>query len=145
MKSRANRLQPAADLARERQEAAMQKLAEHQQRVAKAEQQLAELERYRLEYADTSGGVSVSALLNRRQFVERIDQVIAQQAVEVARLNRQLDQARGQWRDAHARERALGSVIDTYREQERKSEDRREQAEIDERMQHRRPTNNGWS
>ncbi|WP_243047641.1 flagellar export protein FliJ [Dyella sp. RRB7] len=144
MKSRANRLQPAADLARERQEAAMQKLAEHQQRVAKAEQQLAELERYRQEYADTSGGVSVSALLNRRQFVERIDQVISQQIVEVARLNRQLDQARGQWRDAHARERALGSVIDSYREQERKSEERREQSEIDERMQHRRPTK-GWS
>lgn len=144
MKSRANRLQPAADLARERQEAAMQKLAEHQQRVAKAEQQLAELERYRQEYADTSGGVSVSAMLNRRQFVERIDQVIAQQVVEVARLNRQLDQARGLWRDAHARERALGSVIDTYREQERKSEERREQSEIDERMQHRRPTK-GWS
>jgi flagellar FliJ protein len=144
VKSRANRLQPAADLARERQEQAMQKLAEHQQRVAKAEQQLAELERYRLEYADTSGGVSVSALLNRRQFVERIDQVISAQAVEVARLNRQLDLARGHWRDAHARERALGSVIDTYREQERKSEERREQSEIDERMQYRRP-NNGWS
>jgi flagellar FliJ protein len=144
VKSRANRLQPAADLARERQEEAMQKLAEHQQRVAKAEQQLAELERYRLEYADTSGGVSVSALLNRRQFVERIDQVISAQVVEVARLNRQLDQARGQWRDAHARERALGSVIDTYREQERKSEERREQSEIDERMQYRRP-NHGWS
>jgi flagellar protein FliJ len=144
VKSRANRLQPAADLARERQEAAMQKLAEHQQRVAKAEQQLAELERYRQEYADTAGGVSVSALLNRRQFVERIDQVIAQQTIEVARLGRQLDHARSQWRDAHARERALGSVIDTYREQERKSEERREQAEIDERMQHRRTTH-GWS
>lgn len=144
MKSRANRLQPAADLARERQEAAMQKLAEHQQRVAKAEQQLLELERYRDEYSDTSGGVSVSALLNRRQFVERIDQVISQQVIEVARLNRQLDQVRGLWRDAHARERALGSVIDTYREQERKSEERREQAEVDERMQYRRPAK-GWS
>lgn len=144
MKSRANRLQPAADLARERQEAAMQKLAEHQQRVAKAEQQLLELERYRDEYSDTSGGVSVSALLNRRQFVERIDQVISQQVIEVARLNRQLGQVRGLWRDAHARERALGSVIDTYREQERKSEERREQAEVDERMQYRRPAK-GWS
>jgi flagellar protein FliJ len=142
--SRANRLQPAADLARERQETAMQRLAEQQQRFAKAEQQLTELQRYRQEYADTSGGVSVSALLNRRQFVERIDQVISQQAIEVARQQRQLDHVRGQWHDAHSRERALGSVIDRYREQERKSEERREQAEIDERMQHRRP-NRGWS
>jgi len=138
--SRANRLQPAADLAHERQEAAMQRLAEQQQKLAKAEQQLEELRKYRAEYADTQGGVSVSALLNRRQFVERIDQVIAQQVNEVARQRRHLDGARNQWREAHAREQALGSVIDRYREQERKSEERREQAEIDERMQHRRPT-----
>ena len=144
MTSRANRLQPAADVARERQETAMQRLAEQQQRVAKAEQQLAELQRYREEYADTSGGVSVAALLNRRQFVERIDQVIVQQTTEVARQHRQLDQVRGLWHDAHSRERALGSVIDRYREQERKSEERREQAEIDERMQHRRFPH-GWS
>src|SRR5215472_12174900 len=117
----------------------MQKLAEQQQRVAKAEAQLAELRRYREEYAETSGGVTVSALLNRRQFVERIDNVIAQQINEVARQQRQLEHVRGQWRDAHAREQALGSVIDRYREQERKVEERREQAEIDERMQYRRP------
>ncbi len=117
----------------------MQRLAEQQQRLAKAEAQLAELRRYREEYAETAGGVTVSALLNRRQFVERIDGVIAQQINEVARQQRQLEHVRGQWRDAHAREQALGSVIDRYREQERKVEERREQAEIDERMQYRRP------
>ena len=140
MTSRANRLQPAADLAHERQEAAMQRLAEQQQKLAKAELQLEELHKYRAEYAESQGGVSVSALLNRRQFVERIDQVIAQQVNEVTRQRRALDGVRNQWREAHAREQALGSVIDRYREQERKSEERREQAEIDERMQHRRPT-----
>jgi flagellar FliJ protein len=137
--SRANRLQPAADLAHDRQEAAMQRLAEQQQKLAKAEQQLDELQKYRAEYAEAAGGVSVSALLNRRQFVERIDQVIAQQIHEVARQRRLLDGVRNLWREAHAREQALGSVIDRYREQERKSEDRREQAEVDERMQYRRP------
>ena len=139
MKSRANRLQPAVDLAHDRQEAAMQRLAEQQQKLAKAEQQLEELQKYRGEYAESQGGVSVSALLNRRQFVERIDQVIAQQVNEVARQRRFLDGVRNQWREAHAREQALGSVIDRYREQERKSEERREQSEIDERMQYRKP------
>ena len=118
----------------------MQRLAEQQQKLAKAELQLEELQKYRAEYADSQGGLSVSALLNRRQFVERIDQVIAQQVNEVARQRRFLDGVRNQWREAHAREQALGSVIDRYREQERKSEERREQAEIDERMQYRRPT-----
>jgi flagellar FliJ protein len=142
MTSRANRLQPAVEQARERREEAMSRLAEQQQKLARAEQQLGELQRYRQDYAEDAGasaGISVTALLNRQQFIERIDKAVAQQGVEVERQRRQLEQVRGSWRDAHARERALGSVVDRYRTQERGEEDRREQAEIDERMQHRRP------
>ncbi|HEX7817085.1 flagellar export protein FliJ [Dyella sp.] len=139
MKSRAARLQPAADQARERQELALQRLAEQQQKLARSEQQLAELHRYRDEYATNTGDLNVTALLNRQRFVERIDQAIAQQSGEVERNKRLLEHAGGLWREAHARERALDSVIDHHREQERKSEERREQSEIDERMQYRRP------
>ena len=140
MSSRADRLQPAVDQASKRREDAMQKLAEQQQRLAHAEHQLGELSRYRSDYVGSDGdsaGVSVSTLINRQQFVDRIDQAIVQQTMEVERQRRQLDLARGQWRDAHARERALDSVVDGYRQQERKAEDRREQSEVDERMQHR--------
>jgi len=138
---RADRLQPAADQARQRSEDAVLKLADQQQRLAKAERQLAELRGYRQEYAapPSVGGLTATALMNRQQFVERIDRAIAQQALEIERQRRLLDQARGLWRDAHAREAALDNVIDRYREQERKAEDRHEQSEIDERMQHRRP------
>lgn len=142
MSSRADRLQPAVDQANKRRDDAMQQLAEQQQRLARAELQLSELQRYRGDYAAGEGvgaGVSVTAMLNRQQFVEKIDQAIVQQGQEVKRLRRQLDLARGQWREAHAREKALDSVVSGYREQERKAEDRREQSEIDERMQYRRP------
>lgn len=142
MSSRADRLQPAVDQANKRREDAMLHLADHQQRLAKAELQLTELQRYRGDYAAEGGagsGVSVTALLNRQHFVEKIDQAIVQQGQEVKRLRRQLDQARGQWREANAREKALDSVVSGYREQERKAEDRREQSEIDERMQYRTP------
>jgi len=140
MSARANRLQPAADQARQRSEDAVQRLAEQQQTLARAERQLAELRGYRQEYAmEAGGGMSVNALLNRQQFVERIDRAIAQQVQEIERQRRQLEHVRTQWREAHAREAALDSVIGRYREQERKSEERREQNEIDERMQHRRP------
>ena len=144
MSNRANRLQPAADQAKQRSEDAVLKLAEQQQRLAKAERQLAELRGYRQEYAIAgASGLTVNALLNRQQFVERIDRAIAQQTIEIARQHRLLEQARTQWRDAHSREAALDNVIDRYREQERQSEDRREQSEIDERMQYRRPPGAG--
>lgn len=144
MKPRSVRLAPAADHAREKRETAAQRLAEQQERLRNAEHQLSELRRYRAEYAlDGAAAVSVSALLNRQRFVEKIDQAIAQQLFEVERQRRLLDQAGAAWRDAHARERALDSVIEHSREQERKSEERREQNDIDERMQHRRPRHRG--
>lgn len=140
MNSRANRLQPAVDQAKQRSDDALAKFAEQQQSLARAEHQLGELQRYRQEYAAGGDGAqSVAALLNRQKFVERIDQAIAQQTTEVARQGRQLDQMRDHWRQAHARESALDSVVAQHREQERRAEDRREQADVDERMQYRRP------
>lgn len=141
MSKRADRLQPAADQAKQRSEDAVLKLAEQQQRLAKAERQLMELRGYRQEYANppNAGHLTATALMNRQQFVERIDRAIEQQTVEIERQRRLLDQVRGLWRDAHAREAALDNVIDRYREQERKAEERREQNDVDERMQHRRP------
>jgi flagellar FliJ protein len=140
MNPRSERLQPAVDQARQKTEDALAKLATQQQQLARAEHQLGELERYRSEYAAAGdGAVSVSALLNRQQFIARIDQAIAQQAAEIDRQHRRLDQVRDHWQQAHARESALGSVIAQHQEHERRAEERREQAEIDERMQHRRP------
>jgi flagellar FliJ protein len=137
MPSRSDRLQPAVDQAQRRQKDALQRLADHQQKLAHAEQQLEELQRYRRDYSLNDGGLTVSALLNRQQFVDRIDQAIVQQAKLVERLQRQLDGARERWLQAHARENALDSVVERLRKQEGQREQRLEQAEVDERMQHR--------
>ena len=137
MTSRSDRLQPAVDQAQQRQKDALQRLADHQQKVAHAEQQLEELQRYRREYSLGDGGLTVSALLNRQQFVDRIDQAIVQQAKLIERLQRQLDGARERWLQAHARENALDNVVERLRKQENQREQRLEQAEVDERMQHR--------
>ena len=140
MSSRATQLQPAVEQAKHRSEDALALLATQQQQLAKAESQLSELRRYRQEYATPgAGALTVGALLNRQNFVERIDQAIVQQTTEISRLGRLLDQVRGRWHQAHARESALGSVVEHYREEERQAEDRHEQAEVDERMQYRRP------
>jgi flagellar FliJ protein len=137
MPSRSDRLQPAVDQAQRRQQDALQRLADQQQKLAQAEQQLEELQRYRRDYSLSDGGLTVSALLNRQQFVDRIDQAIVQQGKLVERLQRQLDGARERWLQAHARENALDSVVERLRKQESQREQRQEQADVDERMQHR--------
>jgi flagellar FliJ protein len=136
--TRSERLQPAVDQAERREQEALQRLAEQQQRSAYVQQQLDELERYRKEYSLSGGGLTVSALLNRQQFVERIDQAIVQQRREVERQQQLTETTRLQWLQAHAREKALDSVVGRYRTIEQQSEQRQEQADIDERMQQRR-------
>jgi flagellar protein FliJ len=137
MTSRSDRLQPAVEQAQRRQKDALQRLADQQQKLAHAEQQLEELKRYRRDYSFGDGGLTVSALLNRQQFVERIDQAIVQQGHLLERLQRQLEAARQRWLQAHARESALDSVVERFRKQEQQREQRLEQAEVDERMQYR--------
>jgi flagellar protein FliJ len=138
MTARSARLQPAVDQAQRREQDALQRLAEQQRRMAYVQQQLDDLERYRKEYSLSAGGLTVSALLNRQQFVDRIDQAIVQQKREVERQRRVLESARVQWLQTHARERALDSVVERFRVQEQQSEQRQEQAEMDERSQYRR-------
>ncbi|GLQ47381.1 hypothetical protein GCM10007862_24320 [Dyella lipolytica] len=138
MTSRSDRLQPAVDQAQRRQKDALQRMAEHQQKLANAEQQWEELKRYRQDYSLGDGGLTVSALLNRQQFVERIDQAILQQGRLIERLQRQVDAARERWLQAHARENALDTVVERFRKQEQQHEQRLEQADVDERMQYRR-------
>jgi flagellar FliJ protein len=138
MPSRADRLQPVVDLAAEKAEEATRALAVQQRAVADAEQQLAELRRYRNEYAEMPSGIGVAELLNRQQFLQKIDMAIVQQLGEVQRRERALERARGDWADARGRAKALDSVTMKYREQERKTQDRREQEQADERSQYRR-------
>jgi flagellar FliJ protein len=139
MNSRAVKLQPAVDQAKQRSEDALSQLAAQQQLLARAEHQLSELRHYREEYATGSDArLSVSVMLNRQTFIQRIDQAIGQQNIEIARHQRRLQQARDQWKHSHARESALGSVVAQHLERERRAEERHEQAEMDERFQNRR-------
>jgi flagellar FliJ protein len=139
MSRRSERLQPAVDQAEQRQKEALRKFAEQQQRLTYFQQQLDDLKRYRQDYGiNNVGGLTVSALLNRQQFVDRIDLAIVEQSRLIERQQRSLDAARDVWTRAHARASALDSVVVRYRTQESQSDQRGEQAEIDERMQYRR-------
>jgi len=147
MKPRSQRLLPAVDKAHQNSELALRQLGEQRNRLSAAEQQLAELRRYREEYARDrhATGMPVHALLNRQQFIDRIDGAISQQAREVARRQRMLDMAGNAWRVAHARERALGVVVERANEVERLRDERREQNDADERVQYRSGQGRGRS
>jgi flagellar FliJ protein len=139
MSARSARLQPAVDQAQRRQQDALQRFAAQQQQLAKVQQQMEDLLRFKAEYSlPQSGGLTVTALINRQKFVDKIDRAMVEQRQEIERQRRVTEMARGQWLQAHAREKALDSVVSQLQWQEAQAEQRREQAEVDERMQYRR-------
>lgn len=143
MKHRSQRLQRVTDLAERRTDEAARTVGERRTELDQAQAQLGELERFRAEYARAGGGASVSVaeLLNRQQFVQRIDQAIVQQRRDIERHQRRLAEAQSTWLQTRNRAAALDSVTRRYREQEQRAEDRMDQEAVDERMQHRK---SGW-
>jgi flagellar protein FliJ len=138
MTSRAERLQPVVDLAVKREKEAAAHMAELRGQLVAAEQQLADLRTYREDYGVIPTGSNVAGLVNRQQFLQRIDTAIVHQMSEVVRRQHMLVVAQDKWMEARGRAKALDSVTTRYREDERKAEERRDQAQADERSQYRR-------
>jgi flagellar FliJ protein len=139
MSSRADRLQPVVDIAVKGEKDAVIAMAEQRNQLAAAQTQLEELRKYRNEYGSISNGSDVATLINRQQFLQRIDMAIVQQMSEVVRREKAVAVAQEKWTHARGRAKALDLVTGNYREQERKAEDRREQSQADERSQYRKP------
>lgn len=108
-------------------------LAEQQRKLHEAEAKLQELQRFQGEYTDGALATqTMSALLNQREFVQRIGEAMVFQRQVIARQRESCVAAEQRWREARARARAIGSVHDRLRDEDRRIEDRSEQAQIDE-------------
>lgn len=141
MSRRSDSMDRAAEIAGERVKDQARALGECQQALGEAEAKLAELERFRGDYATSAGAGDVRQLLNRRQFVHKIEEAIAYQRAVIMRLRRALDEQRTHWRDARARAKALDGVSGRLRAGEARTAERLEQAQLDERARQTRP----WS
>lgn len=137
---RSLRLQRIADIACKRTDDAARRVAECVRTLDAARHQLEELRQFRRDYAQpTNGnGVSVAELLNRQQFVARIDQAIVQQSRDIELHVKNLAKARAAWLESRNRHAALDAATTRYRDREQASEERAEQAALDERAQYRK-------
>lgn len=140
---RSQRLQRVADVAGKRTDEAANAMAERLRGLDSAKHQLEELQQFRKDYALQPGapagpGLSVAELMNRQQFIVRIDQAIAQQQRDVEQHTRNVAKARTTWLESRSRSAALDTVSQRYRDKEHAAEERSEQAAIDERMQLRK-------
>ncbi len=138
--TRAKRMKPVQNLVDENERKAAQSFAASERKVAEAEGKLQELERYRSEYekqfSQRAGrGIGAVDLRDYQVFLARLSEAIRQQQAIVQRLRAERDAERLRWQEAAKRAKALGHVVEQWQTEERRTIERREQHESDERAQ----------
>jgi flagellar protein FliJ len=141
--TRSDRLKPAARVAESRERAAAQDVGLSVQHLAELEARLAELLRYREEYAqrltDAGGSLDAAQLADFRAFLTRLNEAISYQEARVKESRRLHDRLVGRWSTTRQKVDALGKVMTRCLTEERREEDRQEQKEQDDRAQRRKP------
>lgn len=142
MMTRAKRLEPVQDFAADAGRRLAQSLAGFERRLSESETKLLELERYLSEYerqfSERAGrGIGVTDLRDYQAFLARLVEAIRQQRALVYRARAERDAERLRWQDAAKRAKALDHVVGQWQAEERRTLERREQNETDERAQRR--------
>jgi len=137
---RAKRLEPVNALMSETERECAQQLALMQTQLLQAEQRCQELRRYLGEYHSAfrqraRAGIGVSGVRDYQTFIARLGEAVQQQDGILAQLRGDCERARAQWREAAAKKRAVGKVIERARAEEVQVETRRQQRESDDRAQ----------
>ena len=136
--SRARRLQPARDVAEQRERDAAVELARARQTLAELQRQVDELNRFRIEYAERlctrPGGELQSALLLKdgHCFLARLDIGIEQAERQLVEQRRLCEARQTQWIACRVRTRAIGKLAERHLARESRVEARIEQRDQDE-------------
>ncbi|WP_456255050.1 flagellar export protein FliJ [Pseudomonas iridis] len=138
--SRAARLAPVVDMAEKAEKTAVQRLGYFQGQVKVAESKLADLNAFRLDYSQQwivrgSTGVSGQWLLGFQGFLAQLDTAVDQQRQSLVWHQNNLDKARDEWQKAFAKVEGLRKLVQRYREEAQRLEDKREQKLLDELSQ----------
>ena len=138
--SRAARLAPVVDMAEKAEKTAVQRLGYFQGQVKVAESKLADLNAFRLDYSEQwivrgSTGVTGQWLLGFQGFLAQLDTAVDQQRQSLVWHQNKLDKAREEWQQAFAKVEGLRKLVQRYREEAQRLEDKREQKLLDELSQ----------
>lgn len=135
---KSQRIQTIVDIKAQQEQKSLEALGETLRRHQEATQQLEHLIQYRQEYLDkfqnnASMGMSVAVLVDFRAFIEKLDQAIAGQAQIVQQSELDVMNKRKTWENKHQHTQSLQKVFDGIVAEEHKLENKREQAESDDR------------
>lgn len=125
-----------SDTERKRAEA----LAARERHVTECEHKLSELEAYQKNYAQqfqarAGAGIGAAGLRDFQTFMARLAEAVKQQAQLLVKARADRDAELKVWQHAAQRAEAVGGLVERWKKEERRVEDRQEQRESDERAQ----------
>ncbi|MER2532009.1 MAG: flagellar export protein FliJ [Candidatus Competibacter sp.] len=132
-------LQAAVSVARSREDDAVKRLAEVQQRLLEQQKQLQQLIMFRGEYAiqfeneGSGGGITARRFQDYAAFLNSLDHGITESRRQLEHLRQELQHKRQCWVEVHAKTKALEEVVERDRKAQSRREDQREQRDSDER------------
>ncbi|QSA98538.1 flagellar export protein FliJ [Methylococcus sp. EFPC2] len=140
--NRLQRLEPIKDLAERREKQAAQAFGESRQKLEAGRKSLNSLVAFRESYSqrfNLSGnqGLGVRRLQEYRAFLDKINKAIADQEQQVQRAERELEEKKRLWEEAHGRVLGMQTLCDKLNTEAYKLEQKREQGEYDDRASRR--------
>jgi len=145
---RSRRMQPIADHAEQKEQAAVRVFVAAQDKLAAAQQQLEQLLAYREEYEERlrssqHSGIGILRVRDFYSFLAKLDITIEQAYYEIDTCKQLCEKKKMLWLACRSRCQALNLVVEKYQLQEFKQLERAEQKEMDEHAQrivsHRHP------
>lgn len=139
---RSKRMEPVHRIASEHAAVLARAYAERREVLEQEQERMAQLRGFRREYeqklAVSAGkGIDAYRLRDYNAFLSRIDEAIAHQQQNLARLVGEVEQLRQTWLDQWGNARALEHLVGRYRREERQADTARDQRLNDELAQRR--------
>lgn len=134
-------LQPLVDYTQDQTDEAAKRLALLKARWQGAEDKLQQLTQYREEYQGrlaqaSQGGISVTALMDYRSFLAKLDGAVEQQKEEVARCQADWERGKEEWVAQRRKLKAYQTLEQRHKAREDRREAKQEQREQDESARH---------
>jgi flagellar FliJ protein len=140
------RLRPIQQIAENRETERARALAERSKHLATHQQRLDELSKYAQEYAQPAPNVTSAAqLLNRRAFLDKLEDAVQQQQQQVRRAEESFEIERARLLLASREKTVLEKLSAAYAKREAHADNQRAQREMDDHAarQHARGTDAG--
>ncbi|MGR9053896.1 MAG: flagellar export protein FliJ [Gammaproteobacteria bacterium] len=136
---KSDRLKTIVEFNADQEKKALEAYGAIQQEQLQMQRQLQQLLDYRRQYREKfdtrcESGARVTQVLEFKSFLTKLDQAIAGQEQMLDQVEAELNRLRSHWLGLHNKTKSLEKICDNAKVEEKRERDKRDQAELDDRL-----------